>query len=370
MKHEGKLDPAKCRFLLQGAPKPHWETNQLEWLTNQQWDNVGYIGELEGLEKLTLDIQSGMKRWREWVELEAPERERLPGEWRSLCAFDRLLVIRALRPERIMHAVAAFVATSMGQQYVEPIPFDLRAVMKRSCPRVPLLFILFPGADPINEVEGLGNEMGYTREQGRFHAVAMGQLQENVASRSLAEAAEHGGWVMLQNIHLMTKWLPQLDAMIEILSTRPLQGLTKKVGIHPDFRLFLSAESTLDPRQRVPVAIIRRSIKLIDEPPQTLRASMLRAISAYRDGLETSSRPADFKRIFFTLCFFHSVVIGRKRFGAQGWAATYSFTTGDLLISADVLWNYLEVTNADNAIPWEDIRYILGEIMYGGHITD
>ena len=51
----------------------------------------------------------------------------------------------------------------------------------------------------------------------------------------------------------------------------------------------------------------------------------------------------------------------------QGWNKIYPFNTGDLIISMNVLYNYLE---ANNRIPWEDLRYLFGEIMYGGHITD
>ena len=40
---------------------------------------------------------------------------------------------------------------------------------------------------------------------------------------------------------------------------------------------------------------------------------------------------------------------------------------GDLNISVSVLYNYLE---ANAKVPWEDLRYLFGEIMYGGHITD
>jgi hypothetical protein len=40
---------------------------------------------------------------------------------------------------------------------------------------------------------------------------------------------------------------------------------------------------------------------------------------------------------------------------------------GDLTISVSVLYNYLENSSK---IPWEDMRYLFGEIMYGGHITD
>jgi hypothetical protein len=43
------------------------------------------------------------------------------------------------------------------------------------------------------------------------------------------------------------------------------------------------------------------------------------------------------------------------------------FSLGDLTISVSVLYNYLENSSK---IPWEDLRYLFGEIMYGGHITD
>ena len=41
---------------------------------------------------------------------------------------------------------------------------------------------------------------------------------------------------------------------------------------------------------------------------------------------------------------------------------------GDLKICADVLESY--ITKDTKVVPYQDIRYIFGEIMYGGHITD
>ena len=79
------------------------------------------------------------------------------------------------------------------------------------------------------------------------------------------------------------------------------------------------------------------------------------------------SKETEFKSILFSLCYFHAVVAERRKFGAPGWNRVYAFSTGDLMISMNVLYNYLE---ANNTIPWEDLRYLFGEIMYGGHITD
>ena len=50
----------------------------------------------------------------------------------------------------------------------------------------------------------------------------------------------------------------------------------------------------------------------------------------------------EFKSILFSLCYFHAVVVERRKFGAQGWNRSYPFNTGDLTISVNVLYNYLE----------------------------
>ena len=53
--------------------------------------------------------------------------------------------------------------------------------------------------------------------------------------------------------------------------------------------------------------------------------------------------------------------------GPIGWNRGYPFNPGDLSVCITVANNYLE---ASQKVPWDDLRYIFGEIMYGGHITD
>lgn len=48
----------------------------------------------------------------------------------------------------------------------------------------------------------------------------------------------------------------------------------------------------------------------------------------------------------------------------------YPFSIGDLRDSAIVLQNYMDSNAASGKIPWDDLRYIFGDIMYGGHIVD
>lgn len=63
-----------------------------------------------------------------------------------------------------------------------------------------------------------------------------------------------------------------------------------------------------------------------------------------QDTLEVCSKEQEFKSILFSLCYFHACVAGRRRFGPQGWSRSYPFSSGDLTICANVLYNYLEAS--------------------------
>lgn len=48
-------------------------------------------------------------------------RETLPGEWDSdLDSFQKLLVLRCLRADRLTHGLQDFVASQLGQSFIEP----------------------------------------------------------------------------------------------------------------------------------------------------------------------------------------------------------------------------------------------------------
>lgn len=91
-----------------------------------------------------------------------------------------------------------------------------------------------------------------------------------------------------------------------------------------------------------------------------------------QEKLDSCTAAKEFRACLFGLCFFHSLVLGRRRFGQLGWSRSYGFAAGDLNICANILHSYWEAAvSADGrGAPWQELRYIFGEIMYGGHITD
>ncbi|NWW16196.1 DYH9 protein, partial [Falcunculus frontatus] len=204
-----------------------------------------------------------------------------------------------------------------------------------------------------------GKKLGYTFNHRNLHNVSLGQGQEVVAEQALDLAAKEGHWVILQNIHLVAKWLSSLEKKLEQHSK----------GSHRDFRVFVSAEPAPCPESHViPQGILENSIKITSEAPTGMHANLHKALDNFsQDTLEMCSQEKEFRSILFALCYFHAVVVERRKFGAQGWNCSYPFSTGDLTISVSVLHNYLE---ASSKVPYDDLRYLMGEIMYGGHITD
>ncbi|NXO22161.1 DYH9 protein, partial [Cisticola juncidis] len=204
-----------------------------------------------------------------------------------------------------------------------------------------------------------GKKLGYTFNHRNLHNVSLGQGQEVVAEQALDVAAQEGHWVILQNIHLVAKWLSCLEKKLEQLAE----------GSHQDFRVFVSAEAAPCPESHIiPQGILENSIKITSEAPTGMQANLHRALDNFsQDTLEMCSQEKEFRSILFALCYFHAVVAERRKFGAQGWNRPYPFSSGDLTISASVLYNCLENSSK---VPYDDLRYLVGEIMYGGHITD
>ncbi|KAM5306863.1 dynein axonemal heavy chain 17 isoform 1-T1 [Glossophaga mutica] len=353
-----ELNPVELDFLLR-FPFKAGVVSPVDFLQNQGWGGIKALSEMDEFKNLDNDIEGSAKRWKKFVESEAPEKEVFPKEWKNKTALQKLCVVRCLRPDRMTYAVKNFVEEKMGSKFVEGRSVEFSKSYEESSPSTPIFFILSPGVDPLKDVEALGKKLGFTIDEGKLHNVSLGQGQEVVAENALDVAAEKGHWVILQNIHLVARWLSTLDKKLERYST----------GSHEDYRVFISAEPAPTPEAHIiPQGILENAIKITNEPPTGMHANLHKALDLFtQDTLEMCTKEIEFKCILFALCYFHAVVAERRKFGAQGWNRSYPFNNGDLTISINVLYNYLE---ANAKVPWDDLRYLFGEIMYGGHITD
>lgn len=266
-----------------------------------------------------------------------------------------------MRPDRLSGALTQFVIENLGEPFVEQTPFDIFTTYAEMTPATPVFFVLFPGVDPTPDVERVGKANGVTIADGSLINISMGQGQEDIAIKALHNCAKKGHWIMVQNVHLMQTWLKVFERNLEIIQE----------DINPKFRCYISSEPPpLPEMETIPESILQNSIKVANEAPQDLKANIRRAFNQFDEShfeKALTHKVNEFKSLLFGLCMFHSLILGRKKFGCQGWSRNYNFNDGDLKICGDVLHNYL---TKYEKVPYDDLRYIYGEIMYGGHITD
>ncbi|KAK7475395.1 hypothetical protein BaRGS_00033345, partial [Batillaria attramentaria] len=364
-----EINPVELDFLLRFPATPN-VTSPVDFMNNNSWGGIKVptsflrfplwpLSNMEEFRNLDRDIEGSAKRWKKFVESECPEKEKFPQEWKNKTSLQKLCMMRALRPDRMSYAVSLFVEEKLGGKYVEGRAVEFAKSYDESSPATPIFFILSPGVDPLKDVEALGKKLGFSEDNGNFHNISLGQGQEIVAEQAMDLSAKEGHWVVLQNVHLVAKWLPKLEKKIEEYSE----------DSHEAYRLYISAEPAGSPDAHIiPQGILESAIKITNEPPTGMFANLHKALDNFnQETLEMCARETEFKAILFALCYFHAVVCERRKFGPQGWNRVYPFNTGDLTISVNVLYNYLE---ANAKVPWEDLRYLFGEIMYGGHITD
>ena len=292
-----------------------------DWLTDKAWQELVYASELPNLQNLAFPLDPTFKDLYDSPE---PHLHVFPDKWKYLGGLDRLVVLRCIRPDKVVSAMQNFVIEKLGQYFVEPPTFDLAACFADSACFTPLIFILSPGADPMASLLKLASEHGFSGEKAP-QAISLGQGQGPIAEQMIDDALIQGTWVILQNCHLATSWMPTLEKICEeqVVPDRP----------HPMFRMWLTSY----PSDTFPVAILQNGIKMTNEPPKGLRANLLRSYLndpiTNNDFYEGCNKPADWFRLLFSLCFFHANVQERRKFGPLGWNIPYEFNDSDLHIS-------------------------------------
>jgi dynein heavy chain len=359
---DGVINTAELRYFFTGntqmelsKPKP---TGSEQWLSDKTWGNIIGLNELSpSFTNFSDYFTTELKKWEICYNASDPAEYMIKdlASVGSLDAFQRIIVLRCLRPDKVIPAIMTFVSNEMGQKFIEPQPFDLKAGFDDSNCATPLIFVLTPGADPMSELLKLAGEMGYSK---KFVAISLGQGQGPLAENAIAEAIDKGTWVCLQNCHLSVSWLPTLEKICEEITPD---------RVHANFRLCLTSE----PTPQFPSFILQNGVKMTNEPPKGMRANLKGSYTTIDPSwIESSYRPEEFKKLLFGLCFFHAVVRERTKFGPLGWNIKYVFSSSDLNISKDQLKICLDELNPNDPIPYAALAYLAGECNYGGRVTD
>eukprot|EP01012_Entosiphon_sulcatum_P032727 TRINITY_DN4157_c0_g1_i1.p1 TRINITY_DN4157_c0_g1~~TRINITY_DN4157_c0_g1_i1.p1 ORF type:complete len:4195 (-),score=848.52 TRINITY_DN4157_c0_g1_i1:38-11479(-) len=359
-----EIDMLELRFMLTGGvdADEHLPESPASWLPEVNWRTMVRLTQQlkQTFGNFIASFSKNLKQWKVVYDSPAPQDEPFPAEWADCQPLHRLIILRVLRADKLVPAITQFVAKFMGPKFVDPPVFDLNTIFNDCNDAwVPLIFILSPGADPNAELMTFAESRGMTK---KLESLSLGDGMGKRASDKILEGKSQGHWVLLQNCHLYSDWMPQLEKIIEDYSRDD-----SKNTINREFRLWLTAM----PSEKFPVSVLQNGVKMIKEAPQGLRANLLQSFTS--DPLSdpkfytACNKPREWKKLLFGLYFFHAVVQERRSFGPLGWNIPYEFNETDLRISLRQLQEYL---NKYEEIPFDALTYLTGHCNYGGRVTD
>lgn len=228
-------------------------------------------------------------------------------------------------------------------------------MVKESKPLTPLICFLSMGSDPTPNIQAMAKKYDTT-----VKAISMGQGQEIHARALVSSGLETGGWTLLQNCHLGLDYMHELFVQLHALSN------DDDSVIHEKFRLWITTEV----HPAFPITLLQLSIKFTNDPPSGVRAGLERTYgNMTQDFLDYSDSPY-YLPLIYAVSFMHTVVQERRKFGPLGWCIPYEFNSSDWLASCMFMQNHLDEIFPKRDICWNTVRYMLGEIQYGGRVTD
>ncbi|KAG6966008.1 hypothetical protein JG687_00005084 [Phytophthora cactorum] len=356
MQGNNEVDAGEWRFLLSGigtgAPVEA-ENPAARWLEAYAWQQICALASFPAFKGLETEFANHVAVFRAIFDSTDPENQPLPGELLSkLDEFQRLCILRVLRPDKMMPGIQNLVCAKLGKEFIEPPPFDLANTFEDASPTTPLIFVLSQGSDPAKDLHGFAVSTGM---ESKLKSIALGQGQGTLAARLIEGATTRGEWVLLQNCHLALSWMPELERICEELDPTKL---------HEDFRLWLTSM----PTPAFPASVLQDGVKMTKEAPKGLRANLKNTYYKLDEmRLGATRKPDVFRKLLFGLCFYHAIVCERKRFGALGWNIPYQFNETDLDISVAQLEMFLDTYNH---VPFDVLQVMTSTINYGGRITD
>lgn len=225
------------------------------------------------------------KKFDELFTSDTPHTIILPEKLQALSSdFNRLLIIKQFREEKLIFAIKHFIEHSFDKRFLESPPFSVANVFEDSLKVTPLIFILSPGANPVKFLRDFARERNIP-----FDNISLGQGQGEKAKDSINRGIKNGTWVCLENCHLARSWMPKLEEILEEVND-------KEGEINEKYRLWLTSM----PSDKFPASILQIGVKITNEPPKGIRASLKGTFLNIKDeDFVSSSLPIEMKKLTF-----------------------------------------------------------------------
>eukprot|EP00753_Platysulcus_tardus_P011643 PLAT3302.36.p1 GENE.PLAT3302.36~~PLAT3302.36.p1 ORF type:complete len:2805 (-),score=1679.31 PLAT3302.36:87-8501(-) len=385
------------------------------WASPQVWARVHTLSRFPAFAGLLASFaQPG---WESFFQHSTPEqivrrdsrhRRMLPGYWATkVTPWMGLLLLRALRPDRLLRGVTELVKAVLGGGGAaasrSPVPvatlttashgtpsgrrsggrlsgrssrgagsrssarhsvspagtatgssmthsalsgagwMGLSTAFQQSSVARPVLLVVPPDA---GDPATLVRQLG-DRVGRSLAEVCCGRADRSAIESAVVRASSRGNWVMVHNAHLDASWLASETLLKRVRSS--------KVMAHSDFRMWLTVPSSA----ALPEPLLWQCLKLWLQPPRSQREHLMQLLpmlervlaAAAVDLDEEEAELGELAHTLYKLAQLHTMLVSRAQYGALGWTAPTQFSDATLVRGLEhvvATAHALDVTRVDS----------------------
>ncbi|KFB39785.1 dynein heavy chain [Anopheles sinensis] len=371
-----------------------------DWLTQAHWDQLSDLDRLPGFHGIVESFAELPEAWHRWYLSPSPETTPLPANWEvNLKLFQKYLIVRCLRMDRLESCMVEFTRYHMGGKFVNVAAMgSLEDAFRESSPQTPILLLLQGPTNPERSIERLRRAKPSNTSSARetFEYISMTEGRLDSFSNALKRCVAHESWLYVGNCHLSERFLKQLPRVLAFL---------RLANPNSKFRLWLGSK----PHAALPVSVLESCIKLAYEEPKGIKhcmGSLYEELGEARFKKATTTlkqNEATYKRLLFSFSFLHGLLLERNNFQQLGWLEPVHFVANDfglaesllayglvkllvkkvddpkkkkgVIVNAGIEDDFLGLGLADDmdeqqhdATPWQFIYEGIVEICYGAQI--
>ncbi|KAH9525061.1 Dynein heavy chain 1, axonemal, partial [Bulinus truncatus] len=173
---KGNIDLVDWRwFIAGGTVVPELLANPApDWLSVRSWNEILTLPSLPSFKDFASDFGNNLLEFKTIFDSAEPQDMSLPGKWATLGRFQSVLILKAMRPDKVTNAMQNLVAHVLGQKFIEPQTTDLADVFKESSTTTPLVFVLSTGTDPAGSLYSFAENLKFSK---KLNAISLGQGQ-------------------------------------------------------------------------------------------------------------------------------------------------------------------------------------------------
>lgn len=373
--HLGSITMAKIASQEDG--REHTKVGQMkkpfDWMNDDAYNNLQILAVhfpwfREMFERMPRDGRE--TQWRSLCENEMAENVPLPDKMdEEFTPLQRMLIVRAVRPDRLLQLTTLYVNAVLGKRYTADPPSDIGTLLRTTKSSSPIAFIHIH--EDAESAERLIRESALKRSVKlmTLTVCGLGRIQEKIIRKQIERAVNDQCWILLFSAQNGPKLLDNLTAFIQ--SKNPSEN----------FRCFVIAKYT----SALPTAFLHSSTRVTLDTPTNSRVTMQRALASIESSINRNQTRQELNIVLHNIVYLYAAVRLRAQFGIAGFVepfAALSIDIGDLyeilLYAINEFNDGLQCPLPDGSVlnrspSWSGIRFGLTDNLFGrvvGHSLD